>query len=70
MEAVRLRVQDIDFQMKQITVRAWKSEKDRITTFLGSVTPLLQTHLARTKTLHPPAPTRHRHPHNPSPVGT
>lgn len=52
MEAVRLRVQDIDFQMKQLTVRAGKGGKDRITTFPGSVTPLLQTHLARTKTLH------------------
>ncbi|MGF1614593.1 MAG: integron integrase [Gammaproteobacteria bacterium] len=51
-EAVRLRVQDIDFQMKQLTVRAGKGGKDRITTFPGSVTPLLQTHLARTKTLH------------------
>ena len=70
MEAVRLRVQDIDFQMKQITVRAGKSEKDRITTFPGSVTPPLQTHLARTKTMHPPSPTRHRHPHQSGPVGT
>ena len=52
MEAVRVRVQDIDFQMKQLTVRAGKGGKDRITTFPGSVTPLLQTHLARTKTLH------------------
>jgi site-specific recombinase XerD len=70
MEAVRVRVQDIDFQMKQLTVRAGKGGKDRITTFPGSVTPLLQTHLARTKTLHPPAPARHRHPHDPSPAGT
>jgi integron integrase len=52
MEAVRLRVQDIDFQMKQLTVRAGKGGKDRVTTFPGSVTPLLQTHLSRTKTLH------------------
>lgn len=52
MEAVRLRVQDIDFQMKQLTVRAGKGGKDRITTFPGTVTPLLQSHLARTKTLH------------------
>jgi integron integrase len=52
MEAVRVRVQDIDFQMKQLTVRAGKGGKDRITTFPGSVTPLLQTHLARAKTLH------------------
>jgi site-specific recombinase XerD len=69
MEAVRLRVQDIDFQMKQLTVRAGKGGKDRITTFPGSVTPLLQSHLARTKTFHPPAPARHRHPHYSGSVG-
>jgi integron integrase len=52
MEAVRLRVQDIDYQMKQLTVRAGKGDKDRFTTFPASLTPLLQNHLARVKTLH------------------
>jgi site-specific recombinase XerD len=33
MEAVRVRVQDIDFQMKQLTVRSGKGDKDRFTTF-------------------------------------
>lgn len=33
MEALRLRVQDIDFQMKQLTVRSGKGDKDRVTTF-------------------------------------
>jgi site-specific recombinase XerD len=33
MEALRLRVQDVDFQMKQITVRSGKGDKDRVTTF-------------------------------------
>lgn len=51
-EAVRLRVQDIDYQMKQLTVRAGKGEKDRFTTFPASLTPLLQNHLAGVKTLH------------------
>ena len=52
MEAVRLRVQDIDSQMKQLTVRAGKGDKDRFTTFPASLTPLLQNHLVRVKTLH------------------
>ena len=52
MEAVRLRVQDLDYQMKQLTVRAGKGDKDRFTTFPASLTPLLQNHLARVKTLH------------------
>lgn len=52
MEAVRLRVKDIDYQMKQLTVRAGKGDKDRFTTFPATLTPLLQNHLARVKTLH------------------
>ena len=32
-EAVRLRVQDVDFGYKQITVRSGKGNKDRVTTF-------------------------------------
>jgi integron integrase len=52
MEAVRLRVKDIDFPMKQLTVRSGKGDKDRFTTFPATLTPLLQNHLARVKTLH------------------
>jgi site-specific recombinase XerD len=52
MEAVRLRVQDIDYQMKQLTVRAGKGDKDRFTTFPATLIPLLQNHLAGVKTLH------------------
>src|SRR5215471_4360268 len=51
-EAVRLRVQDIDYQIKQLIVRAGKGNKDRFTTFPASLTPLLQNHLAGVKTLH------------------
>jgi integron integrase len=52
MEAVRLRVQDIDLQMKQLTVRSGKGDKDRLTTFPATIIPLLQNHLAGVKTLH------------------
>ena len=52
MEAVRLRVKDIDVQMKPLTVRSGKGDKDRFTTFPATLTPLLQNHLARVKTLH------------------
>jgi integron integrase len=52
MEAVRLRVKDIDFPMKPLTVRAGKGDKDRFTTFPATLTPLLQNHLAKVKTLH------------------
>src|SRR5713101_4903892 len=52
MEAVRLRVKDIDYQMKQLTVRSGKGDKDRFTTFPVTFIPLLQNHLARVKTLH------------------
>jgi integrase len=52
MEGVRLRVKDVDFQMKQLTVRSGKGDKDRFTTFPATLTPLLQNHLAGVKTLH------------------
>jgi len=52
MEAVRLRVKDIDDQMKQLTVRSGKGDKDRFTTFPATLIPLLQNHLAGVRTLH------------------
>ncbi len=52
METVRLRVQDIDYSMKQISVRSGKGAKDRITTFPESIIPLLENHLAKVKTVH------------------
>ena len=52
MEAVRLRVKDVDFQMKQITVRSGKGDKDRVTTFPASMIPLLENHLTKVKVLH------------------
>jgi site-specific recombinase XerD len=52
MEAVRLRVQDIDCDMKQVTVRSGKGAKDRFTTFPASVIPALEDHLRRVKVIH------------------
>ena len=52
MEALRLRVHDIDYDLKQITVRSGKGNKDRVTPFPVSVAPLLQSHLTRVKAIH------------------
>jgi len=52
LEAVRLRVKDVDYAMKQVTVRSGKGDKDRVTTFPASLTPLLQNHLHRVKAMH------------------
>lgn len=51
-EAVRLRVQDVDYEYKQITVRSGKGDKDRITTFSTAMMPLLQNHLEKVKAIH------------------
>lgn len=51
-EAVRLRVQDVDFGYKQITVRSGKGDKDRVTTFAATMVPLLQNHLDTVKAVH------------------
>ncbi len=51
-EAIRLRVQDLDFQMKAITVRSGKGNKDRITTFPTSLTPFLEAHLEKVQQMH------------------
>jgi hypothetical protein len=52
MKAVRLRMKDVDFGLKEISVRFGKGKNDRITTFVVSLTPILQNHLGRLKTLH------------------
>ncbi len=51
-EAARLRIQDLDFDYKQITVRSGKGNKDRVTTFSETLIPPLQNHLNRVKLLH------------------
>jgi integron integrase len=52
MECVRLRVKDVDFQYRQITVRDGKGGKDRVTMLpQASIEPLKQ-HLKRVNVLH------------------
>jgi len=52
MEAVRLRVKDIDFGFKQITVRSGKGDKDRVTPLPAALVPLLENYLERVRLLH------------------
>jgi integron integrase len=52
LEAVHLRVKDVDFAMKQVTVRSGKGDKDRFTTLSTSLIPLLENHLRRVKAFH------------------
>lgn len=52
MECVRLRVKDLDFQYKQITVRDGKGERDRRTILPQPLIEPLQRHLARVKLQH------------------
>ena len=51
-KAVRLRVQDVDFNYKQITVRSGKGNKDRVTTFSSSLMSQLKEHLQRVQLIH------------------
>ena len=52
MECVRLRVKDVDFEMRQVTVREGKGFKDRVTMLPGSSIAPLQAHLVRVRALH------------------
>jgi integron integrase len=52
MEAVRLRVKDIDAQRKPLTVRSGQGDTARCTTCPATRIPLLQNHLAGGRTLH------------------
>ena len=51
-ECLRLRVHDIDFDMKSLTVRSGKGDKDRVTTFPPSLQVPLETHLERVRIVH------------------
>jgi len=51
-EALRLRVKDIDFESRQITVRGGKGDKDRITMLPEKLIPALQNQLDRVRILH------------------
>ncbi len=52
MEAIRLRVKDIDFQSNQIVVREGKGNIDRITMLPQILKQTLRDHLSRVKLLH------------------
>jgi integron integrase len=52
MEALRLRVKDVDFDYQQITVRSGKGEKDRRTILPQPLTEPLQYQLARVRLVH------------------
>ncbi len=52
MEAIRLRVKDIDFERGEITVREGKGAKDRVTMLPGSLLDKLFAHLKRVRVLH------------------
>jgi len=51
-ECLKLRVKDVDFEYRQITVRDGKGGKDRVTMLPGAVIEPLKAHLTRVKTLH------------------
>ncbi|MFQ5903978.1 MAG: integron integrase, partial [Candidatus Binatia bacterium] len=51
-ECLRLRVQDIDFAMKTLTVRDGKGSKDRATNFPATLIEPLREHLKRVKLIH------------------
>ena len=52
MECVRLRVKDIDFERREITVRDAKGGHERVTMLPASLVAPLQEHLRRVKLLH------------------
>lgn len=52
MEAVRLRVKDIEFTQREIIVREGKGAKDRVTMLPESAIEPLKRHLAKVKALH------------------
>lgn len=52
MEAVRLRVKDVDFERREIVVREGKGFKDRVTMLPESAVSGLKNHLAKVKAMH------------------
>ena len=52
MECVRLRVKDVDFAYRQLTVRDGKGQKDRVTLLPERVHASLRLHLAKVRALH------------------
>lgn len=52
LEALRLRIKDLDFEGGEITVRKGKGDKDHVTTMPKAVVRLLHEHLRRIEALH------------------
>ena len=52
MEGLRLRVKDLDFEYRQITIRDGKGQKDRLTMLPESLVESLQQQLLKTQRLH------------------
>ena len=52
MEALRLRVKDVDFEYRQVIVRDGKGGKDRVTVLPGSIVPALRVHLEHVRDRH------------------
>jgi integron integrase len=52
MECLRLRVKDIDFEYRQVTVRDGKGAKDRVTMLPETSCEVLKNHLQRVRNLH------------------
>jgi len=52
LEALRLRVQDVDFEMKQLTVRDGKGAKDRFTVLAEGVIRPLREHMEQVRLIH------------------
>lgn len=51
-EALRIRIQDLDFDYKQLMVRSGKGLQDRITVMADSIIPDLKNHILKVKKLH------------------
>ena len=51
-ECLRLRVHDVDFDMKALTVRSGKGDKDRVTTLPPSLQAPIEAHLRRVRIVH------------------
>lgn len=52
MECLRLRVKDVDFEHRTLTLRDTKSNRDRVTVLPESVVPALMLHLAKVRAQH------------------
>jgi len=52
LEGLRLRVKDLDFERREITVREGKGDKDRVTMLPQAVIPALQQHLRHVEVIH------------------